>query len=113
MDIQLIVDVLVPTAVGGIGWLIRSQYRMEKKVDDMRTELRGDMEKFVAKDTCDARCEGLEARIESLEKRQELNLAQAVNDTRRMQALYDHMSPTERRAHAAQCLFKHDMEGIG
>lgn len=113
MDLQFAVDALIPAVCGGIGWIIKTQQRMESKMDAMRKELREDMEKYVSRETCDARCEGLEARIERMEKRQELDLAQAVNDTHRMKVLYDHMTDEERRAHYAQCLFKRGTEGIG
>jgi len=124
LEMQNILEPAITAAVAVIGWWIKGiksdlsetkemVHENDKKLDALRNELRSEMKGYVPKDMCDARCEALKDQIKIMRDQQEMSLAQAVNDTRRMHALYDSMTPAERRAHAAQCLFKGDMEGIG
>lgn len=117
MEIQEILTPAISVGVGVVGWWvkgIRADFKeLKKNMESLRAELRSELQHYTHKETCQAHREGLQAQIDSLRKEAEASLAHAVNDTHRMRALYDHMTQAERKAHAAQCLFKNDMEGIG
>ena len=110
MDIQTLLDPAIAVAVAVVGWWvkgIRADFKeLSKSLTEIRSELHNEMQNYTHKETCRAHREDIYAQLNA-------GLMRAVNDTARMQTLYDNMTPDERRAHAAQCLFKHDMEGIG
>ncbi len=106
MDIQAIFEPVTTIGLAVVGWWV-------KGIRDDFKELKQELQHYTHKDTCQAHRDGIQAQIDAIRKEAEVSLAHAVNDTRRMQSLYDHMTPAERHEHAAKCLFKHDMEGIG
>ena len=121
VDIATIFEPATAVAVAVVGWWVkglRADSRetkdmvreTDRKLDVLRSEFHAEMQDYTHKETCRAHREGIQAQINLLKEEQKISLAKAVNDTHKMHALYNSMTQAERKAHAAQCLFRGDME---
>ena len=121
IDIATIFEPATAVAVAVVGWWVKGikadsretkdmVRETDKKLDALRSEFHAEMQDYTHKETCRAHREGIQAQINILKEEQTISLAKAVNDTHKMHTLYNSMTQAERKAHAAQCLFRGDME---
>lgn len=117
MEIQTIFDSFLSIGTALVVWWvkgIREDFKeMKKDMGTMRTELHQELQHYTHKEICQAHRDGIQAQIDAIRKDHGAAITKAINDTRLMHQIYEGMTPLERRAHAAQCQFRGDMEGLG
>ncbi|MBQ9536601.1 MAG: hypothetical protein IJU79_02300 [Desulfovibrionaceae bacterium] len=115
-----LIQPLILALVTVIGWGVKAIWNKvrdsDKKIDDLRNEIRAELQEYERKETCRAHREALDNKIKHIATVYGVCMTKTgmavvdINNVRQMSELRNMLSPELRKQHTDSCQFKQDMD---